>query len=84
MPEWEIDTLGATIKTGDIHDYDGSNFGAGTRRKGFIAIEYQDNGKNVKMCKLCDKECRYGCKGTRNRDCIHPDITLGWVQNLPS
>ena len=78
MPTWTTDALlGTTIQTGNIHDNNGQNFGAGNITKAFIALEYTENGRNVKMCKLCHSECRYGCKGTGKRDCIHPDITLG-------
>ena len=27
-------------------------------------------------CKLCDKECEYGCNGISNRDCLHPNTAL--------
>ena len=27
-------------------------------------------------CKLCHEECKYGCTGTTNRDCLHPESAL--------
>ena len=41
MPTWTTDVLlGTTIQTGNIHDNNGQNFGAGNITKAYIALEY--------------------------------------------
>ena len=78
MPEIILDPVSdERIRTGKIWNNDGSNFGAGAETRGFIALEKIDEeGNNVNICRKCHDECKYGCRGQTDKDCIHPDISF--------
>ena len=62
MPELDIDEINS-VKTGDI-TYDSIKNGIteSVTKKAFM------DGENI--CRLCHEECRVGCTGITDRDCI--------------